>query len=182
MPTPREVGAETQVAWRQLRPGMEREMALDFLRQLVASAGRHAPGTGSGGARSGSPMAAAAGSMGLPAGMGRPAGSSMGRAASPMDGMAGPDGGLFDRGLPSMGLGGGNLLTGSSFAFTRETRQGGLLLEPDGHGRRSSAASGRWARRRHAHDDGRDRLREGVVYPMGILITYVRGDRALVTG
>ena len=43
-------------------------------------------------------------------------------------------------------------------------------------------ASGRWARRRHAHDDGRDRLREGVVYPMGILITYVRGDRALVTG
>ena len=102
-------------------------MALDFLRQLWASAGRHAPGTGSGGARSGSPMAAAAGSMGLPAGMGRPAGSSMDRAASPMDGMAGPDGGLFDRGLPSMGRGGGNLITGSSFAFTRETRQGGLL-------------------------------------------------------
>ena len=61
MPTPREVGAETQVAWRQLRPGMEREMALDFLRQLVASAGRHAPGTGSGGARSGAQTAAAVG-------------------------------------------------------------------------------------------------------------------------
>ena len=44
-------------------------MALDFLRQLGASAGRHAPGTGSGGARSGSPMVAAAGSMGLPAGL-----------------------------------------------------------------------------------------------------------------
>ena len=47
----------------------------------------------------------------------------MGRAASPMDGMAGPDGGLFDRGLPSVGRGGGNLLT-PAFAFTRETRQG----------------------------------------------------------
>ena len=57
-------------------------MVLDFLRQLGASAGRHAPGTGSGGARSGSPMAAAAGSMGLPAGVGRPAGGSMGLAAS----------------------------------------------------------------------------------------------------
>ena len=44
--------------------------------------------------------------------MGRPAGGSMGRAASPMDGMAGPDGGLFDRGLPSVGRGGGNLLRG----------------------------------------------------------------------
>ena len=43
------------------RPGRERELALDFLRQLGASAGRHAPGTGSGGARSGAPMAAAAG-------------------------------------------------------------------------------------------------------------------------
>ena len=42
------------------RPGMECEMALDFLSQLWASAGRHAPGAGSGGARSGSPMAAAA--------------------------------------------------------------------------------------------------------------------------
>ena len=41
--------------------------------------------------------------------------------------MAGPAGGLFDGGLASMGLGGGNLFTGSSFAVTRETRQGGLL-------------------------------------------------------
>ena len=41
--------------------------------------------------------------------------------------MAGPDGGLFDRGLSSMGLGVENLLTSSSFALTRETRQGGIL-------------------------------------------------------
>ena len=55
---PREVGVEAQVAGRQLRPGMEREMALDFLRQLGSSAGMHAPGAGSPGARSGSPMGA----------------------------------------------------------------------------------------------------------------------------
>ena len=124
---PREVGVEAQVAGRQLRPGMEREMALDFLSQLGSSAGMHAPGAGSPGARSGSPMGAADGSIGLAAGMGGPAGGGMGLAADPMNGMAGPDGGLFDRGLSSMGLGVGNLLTNSSFALTRETRQGGIL-------------------------------------------------------
>ena len=124
---PREVGVEAQVAGRQLRPGMERELALDFLSQLGSSAGMHAPGAGSGGARSGPPMGAAAGSIGLAAGMGGPAGGGMGLAADPMNGMAGPDGGLFDRGLRSMGLGGENLLTSSSFALTRETRQGGIL-------------------------------------------------------
>ena len=104
---PRNVGVEAQVAGRQLRPGMEREMALDFLSQLGSSAGMHAPGAGSPGARSGSPMGAATGSLGLAAGMGGPAGGGMGLAADPMNGMAGPAGGLFDQGLSSMGLGGG---------------------------------------------------------------------------
>ena len=113
MAAPREVGFEGQIAGRQLRPGMEREIALDFLNRLGASAGAQAPDGGSGGVLSGAPMATAAGSMGL--------------AAGPMDGMAGTDGGLFDRGLHSLGLGGENLLTGSSFAFNRETRQGGML-------------------------------------------------------
>ena len=85
---PREVGVEAQVAGRQLRPGMERELALDVLRQLGSSAGMHAPGAGSPGARSGSPMGAAAGSIGLAAGMGGPAGGGMGVAADPMNGMA----------------------------------------------------------------------------------------------
>ena len=124
---PREVGVEAQVAGRQLRPGMARELARDVLRQLGSSAGMHAPGAGSPGARSGPPMGEAAGSLGLAAGMGGPAGGGMGVAADPMNGMAGPDGGLFDRGLRSMGLGGENLLTNSSFALTRETRQGGIL-------------------------------------------------------
>ena len=123
---PRNVGVEAQVAGRQLRRGMEREMALDFLSQLGSSAGMRAPGAGSPGARYGSPMGAAAGSIGA-AGMGGPAGGGMGLAADPMNGMAGPAGGLFDQGLRSMGLGGENLLTNSSFALTRETRQGGIL-------------------------------------------------------
>ena len=124
---PREVGLEAQVAGRQLRPGMEREMALDFLSQLGSSAGMHAPGAGSPGARYGSPMGAAVGPIGLAGGLGGPAGGGMGLATNPMNGMAGPDGGLFDHGLSSMGLGGENLLTSSSFALTRETRQGGIL-------------------------------------------------------
>ncbi len=124
---PREVGLEAQVAGRQLRPGMARELALDVLSQLGSSAGRHAPGAGSPGARSGSPMGAAAGSIGLAAGMGGPAGGGMGVAADRMNGMARSSGGLFDGGLSSMGLGGEHLLTSSSFALTRETRQGGIL-------------------------------------------------------
>ena len=106
MAAPREAGFEAQFAGRQLRPGMERAMARDFLSQLGASVDRRGPGASA-------PMATAAGSLGL--------------AAGPMDGMTDPDGGLFDRGLHSMGLGDGNLLTGSSFAFNRETRQGGML-------------------------------------------------------
>ena len=91
MAAPRTVGVEGRVAGRQVRPGMERELALDVLRQLGASAGRPAPGAG--GARSGVPMAAAAGSMALGAGMGRPASGALGLAAGPMDGRASPDGG-----------------------------------------------------------------------------------------
>ncbi len=56
MAVPREAGFEAQFAGWQLRPGMEREMALDFLSQLGASAGMHAPGAGPGGALSGAPM------------------------------------------------------------------------------------------------------------------------------
>ena len=146
---PREVGVEAQVAGRQLRPGMERELALDVLRQLGSSAGMHAPGAGSPGARSGPPMGEAAGSLGLAAGMGGPAGGGMGVAAGPMHGMAGPDGGLFDRGLRSMGLGGEHLLTRSYFALTREDTPGRhpLVSGAGAPGRRSPAARRRcrWA-------------------------------------
>ena len=43
------------------------------------------------------------------------------------DAAAGLHGGLDPDGHPGMDLGGANMLTGSSFAFNRETRQGGML-------------------------------------------------------
>ena len=65
----------------------------------------------------GTPMAAAGGPMGAVSGLGATAG--------PL-GAAGPDGGLNGGGLLQMGLGGGDLLTGSAFAMNRETH-GGIL-------------------------------------------------------
>ena len=47
-------------------------------------------------------------------------------AAGPTGAAAGPGGGLFGGGLLSMGLGGGDVLTGSDVALNRETR-GGIL-------------------------------------------------------
>ena len=91
---PREPGFRGRFAGRELRRGMERELALSFLSQLGASAGAHPLGGGVGG---------------------------------PLGGAAGPDGGLTGGGLLQMGLGGGDLLTGSAFAMNRETRHGGIL-------------------------------------------------------
>ncbi len=51
----------------------------------------------------------------------------LGGAAGPMPAAAGPDGGLGGGGLYALGLGGDNLLTGSSFSLSRETRRGGIL-------------------------------------------------------
>ena len=78
-------------------------------------------------------MGGAAGSMGMAGSMGGAAGS-MGM-AGPMGGGAGSmgmaadggDGWLNGRGLLDMGLGGGDVLTGSAFALNRETRGGGVL-------------------------------------------------------
>ena len=165
---PREPGFEGRFAGRQLRRGMERDMALSFLRRLGGAAGMHpagmnaaaagshgamagasgggmggmsslhAPGLGGGGLG----MAAGAGPMGASTGLGMAAGSlgdpglgtgagspdgAMGHGAmDPMAGAAGIGGGLFGGGLLSMGLGGGDLLTGSDFALNRESR-GGIL-------------------------------------------------------
>ena len=150
MAAPREPGFEGRFAGREVRPGMEREMALSLLSQLGASAGSNVPGARLGGPLSAPPMAGAAlgapglmpggapmgmaGSMGAAAGsmgrigpMGGAAAGGMAMAASPLDARAGAAGGPFGGGLASMGLGGGNLLTGSAFALNRETRQGGIL-------------------------------------------------------
>ena len=172
---PREPGFRGRFAGRELRRGMEREMALNFLGQLwgsgganLASAGVHGPmsgmpgagaaplgtpGLGGGGAVMGmaGPMGAgmSPGAMGggmpgaMGAGMGPGAmGAGMGPGAmgggmpGAMGGGMGPGSmsagmgseGMFSgRGLFRMGLGGGDILTGSAFELNRETRRGGVL-------------------------------------------------------
>ena len=135
MQAPREPGFRGRFAGQELRRGMERDVALSFLSQLGGSAGVQAPGGGIHGPMAGSPVAGAA-SLGTPGlggnGLG---GSALGMAAvgGPMGSMSGPAGpmgaasGPLGGGLLSMGLGGGDVLTGSAFALNRETRQGGIL-------------------------------------------------------
>ena len=146
MNAPREPGFRGEFAGRELRRGMERDIALSFLSQLGGAAGAHpfgggvhapmagsaaggmtrlgAPGLGGGGVG----MAGAAGTLGAGAGMlgvgagGMGGGAMMGGTPGPMPAAAGTGGGL-----QSMGLGGDNLLTGSAFALNRETGRGGIL-------------------------------------------------------
>ena len=135
---PREPGFRGRFAGRELRRGMERVVALDFLRQLGGAAGAGAMGARANGPLSGAPAAGTAPfGMPGPAGGGRLAAASgpMGMATGPMGGApgamgmaAGPlDGGFNGDGLLRMGLGGGDVLTGSDFALGRETRHGGIL-------------------------------------------------------
>ena len=105
-------------------------MALTFLSQLGASAGVRPVGAGVHGPMASAPAAGALsqGTPGLAAGGGHMAGRSpMGAMAGPLGATAGLDGGLNGRGFLDMGLGGGDVLTGSAFALNRETRQGGIL-------------------------------------------------------
>ena len=150
MAAPREPGFEGRFAGRQLRRGMEREMALEFLNRLGGRGGMQMPGGGVRGAMAGSGVAGAGavGTPGLGGGMGMPGAAgtigagagmmsvgtgAMGSAgvtpgaAGPMSAAAGPDGGLLGGGLYSLGLGGDSLLTGSSFSLNRETGHGGIL-------------------------------------------------------
>ena len=133
---PRAPGVEGRFVGRALRPGMAREMALSVLNRLGGSAGAHPLGGDARGPVGGSP-AAGMGTFGTP---GRAAGtpmaaaggpidavSGLGATAGPLGGAGGPDGGLTGGGLLQMGLGGGDLLTGSAFAMNRETRHGGIL-------------------------------------------------------
>ena len=106
---PREPGFRGRFAGQELRRGMERDIALNFLRQLGGAAGVHPAGMAGHTAMAGSPAPGAA-----PLGAGAAGGQS------------GPDGGLNGGRFLHMGLGGGDLLTGSDFAMNRESR-GGIL-------------------------------------------------------
>ena len=143
---PREPGFRGRFAGRELRRGMERDMALGFLQRLGGAAGAGPMGAGVGGPMGGSPAAGAA-AAGMPGrggggalmmGAGGPMAGRAGMAgaaslqapvlaaAGPTGAAAGPGGGFFGGGLLSTGLGGGDLLTGSDFAMNRESR-GGIL-------------------------------------------------------
>ena len=137
---PREPGFRGRFAGRELRRGMERDMALNFLRQLGGSAGVHPAGMGSHTAMAGSSAAGAAplgtpgrgggGALMMGGGGPMPGAAGVGGAtplgAGPAGGPSGLDRGLNGGGFLQMGLGGGDLLTGSDFAMNRESR-GGIL-------------------------------------------------------
>ena len=153
---PREPGFRGRFAGRELRRGMERDMALNFLSQLGSASGVHRAGMAGHGAMAGSRAAGAAptgmpglGGGALMTGAGGPMSGAVGMAgggaslhapglgatgfggaapmgAGPAGGPPGPAGGLNNGGFLQMGLGGGDLLTGSDFAMNRESR-GGIL-------------------------------------------------------
>ena len=114
---------EGRFAGRALRPGMEREIALNVLSQLGASVGGNPVGAGVHDPRAGAPTVGVA-ALGTPGRAG--GGAGMAAVAGPMNAMAGSDRGLTGRGLLDMGLGGGDVLTGSAVAVNRETH-GGIL-------------------------------------------------------
>ena len=110
----RDPGFRGRFAGRELRRGMGRDLAENFLRRLgVASA----PGPIGG-------MAAPIGGMAAPiGGMAAP----IGGGSNPLAAGSGPDGGLDWGRLLRMGLGGGDVMTGSDFALDRETGLGGIV-------------------------------------------------------
>ena len=151
---PREPGFRGRFAGRELRRGMERDMALNFLGRLWGAPGVHAAGMAGHGAMAG-PRTAGAVPLGTPGrgggalmtGAGGPMGGAAGMAggaasrrppvagaagfggggpmgAAPSGGLPGPAGGLNGGGLLQMGLGGGDPLTGSDFAMNRESHGG----------------------------------------------------------
>ena len=138
---PREPGFRGRFAGRELRKGMERDMAIDFLGQLWGAGGANPAGAGVHDPMSGAPGAGAT-PMGTPGlagggaamGMAGPMGAGMGPGAmgaemgtGSMSAGLGPAGGLNGQRLFQMGLGGGDMLTGSAFELNRQTRQGGIL-------------------------------------------------------
>ena len=162
---PRDPGFRGWFAGRELRRGMERDFALGFLRQLGGAAGVNGPGAGTYGAMAGAPADGGA-SLGTP---GRGVSGGMATATGPMGGAVEPgDEPTNGRGLLQLGLGGGDLLSGSAFSLTRETRHGGILSF--------------WSRGAQSHFSGR----EGALSLGGdVRTTMIGADYAtgpLVTG
>ena len=92
MAAPREPGFEGRVGGRELRPGMEREIAAGFIRRLGGTAGVQGSGAGMPGPMAGSPLGGA-GSLGTP---GADGGMGLGMATST---------GLMGTGMGPTGIG-----------------------------------------------------------------------------
>ena len=112
-------GFEGRFAGRAVRPGMERELAESFLRRLGGQAG-------AGSTRAGDPMADIHDPLERRNGLSGAAGTST-RVGDALGGGGGLEGALGGEGLRRLGLGGGDVLTGSGFALNRATRHGGTL-------------------------------------------------------
>ena len=123
---PRGPGFVGRFAGRELRRGAERDFALGFLSQF---GGNPFGGLGGGtGSAMRQPMAN--GAMGGPASLGAAAMGGNGApyaAPGSLGAMAGPHGGPSGGGVLRTGFGGDDVLTGSAFSLSRETRQGGIL-------------------------------------------------------
>ena len=139
---PREPGFRGRFAGRELWRGMEREIALNFLSRLggvaganPAGSGVHDPMTGSAVPGSRQPAAGARRRRRVHGrhtpdgcdGRGDGRRSGAGRLCWSDGRSGGPAGGLYGGGLLQMGLGGGDVLTGSAFALNQQTGSGGIL-------------------------------------------------------
>ena len=166
---PREPGFRGRFAGRELRRGMEREMALSFLSRLWgttgmqhSTAGMHAPLSGAAGVSAGPP--------GMPGPGG--GGTAMGAAAGPRAGIGGPGAAAIAGTGPHDSPLGGELLSMSlgHDPLTRlvvraqprdATRRRPVVLEPGSAVALRRTGGGAVARGRRAHDDVRGRLRQG---------------------
>ena len=118
----REPGIEARFGGREVGRELVGDLAVGFLSRLGSSTGAHGDRAGAHGPVADWPVAGT-GLIGAPRGS---ADGLVGR-ADPMGSMPGTDEGLNQRGHFGRGLGGGNLLTGSSFVMNHETRRGGIL-------------------------------------------------------
>ena len=162
MQAPREPGFAGRFAGRELRRGMERDVALDFLSELGGMAGAGPAGGALHGPLPGGPAAGLPASLAAPgvAGGGgqRRAGlGALDAMVGPLGAGMGPRGGLGGGGLLDSALGGGDVLTGSAFALNRETRGGGIVSF--------------WSRSAQSHFAGR----EGVLALDGAVRTTMVG-------
>ena len=111
-------GFEGRFAGRAVRPGMEREVAESFLRRLGGQAG-------AGSTRAGDPMADVHDPLERRTRLSGAAGGAA--AGGALGGGGGLEGAFSGEGLLRLGLGGGDVLTGSGFALNRATRHGGTV-------------------------------------------------------